>query len=73
MLDTNVLISALVFRGEHLTRVIEKVVANTGTFFLLAPYVGFDIYGKKKLENYKDEASKQAEQKWHLSCSFTRN
>ena len=26
MLDTNVLISALVFRGEHLTRVIEKVV-----------------------------------------------
>jgi putative PIN family toxin of toxin-antitoxin system len=26
MLDTNVLISALVFRGKHLTRVIEKVV-----------------------------------------------
>lgn len=58
MLDTNVLIFALVFRGEHLTRVIQKVVEQDT--LVLCSYVidEINIVVERKFPKHKSTMDK---------------
>ena len=58
MLDTNVLISALVFRSEHLTKVIEKV--SERDTLVLCSYVIDEIYTvvERKFPKHKGTINK---------------
>jgi putative PIN family toxin of toxin-antitoxin system len=58
MLDTNVLISALVFRSEHLTRVIQKVVEQDT--LVLCSYVidEINIVVERKFPKHKSTMDK---------------